>query len=283
MPATKQQARRARAQLEASPWAERVGRLGLCSRGLIYCVVAVIALQVAFGRSRQEIDRQGALRTIAAKPFGTAMLLALAAGFAAYALWRLTKAALGSGEGSGRASGATGLAKRAADVGRALVYVLLCWTTLRVATSHETGSGSNAKVRSWSARLMSHASGRWLVVVAGAALIVTGAVLTFRAVRQKFEKHLDMRAIPPRLRALLPAVGSVGYTARGVVAALVGVFLAHAGWTFDPNESVGIDGALKRLAHRALGPALLSAVALGHLAFGVFSFVEARWRKVLDP
>jgi hypothetical protein len=66
------------------------------------------------------------------------------------------------------------------------------------------------------------------------------------------------------------------------VAAAVGVFVAQAGLAFDPQKAVGIDGALKRLADRSYGPVLLVLVAFGLLGFGLYSFVEALFRKVLD-
>jgi hypothetical protein len=65
-----------------------------------------------------------------------------------------------------------------------------------------------------------------------------------------------------------------------VVFALVGFFLAKAAWEYDPDEAVGIDGALARLAHRAYGTWLLAAVALGLLAYAVFCLVQARYRRV---
>jgi len=67
-----------------------------------------------------------------------------------------------------------------------------------------------------------------------------------------------------------------------VVAVLIGGFVIQAAVTFDPKKAVGVDGALKRLAGEPYGPWLLAVVAVGLLSFGLFSFVEARWRKVLD-
>ncbi len=43
---------------------------------------------------------------------------------------------------------------------------------------------------------------------------------------------------------------------------------------------MGIDGALRRLAERSYGPALLVLVACGLAAYGLYSFAEARYRRV---
>jgi hypothetical protein len=265
-----------------SPWAERIGRLGLCSRGAIYCVVFALALQVAFGPDNNDLDRRGALRSIAHQPLGKVALVVLAVGFASYAAWRLLKAATGAGEGGGKQHGGKGAVKRLADVGRALIYLSLLVSTVKLLAHSSPGGGGDKEAQDWSARFMEHASGRWLVVAAGAALVVTGVVLLVRAFMQKFDKHLDMAQMTRWQRTWLPRLGTVGYAARGVVAGLVGAFVVQAGLAFDAHKAVGIDGALKRLAHWTFGPAYLTVIAVGLLAFGLFSFVEARWRKILD-
>ena len=61
---------------------------------------------------------------------------------------------------------------------------------------------------------------------------------------------------------------------------LIGLFVIIAAADFDAEESVGVDGALKKIVEQPFGPAMLVVVALGLLCFGLFSFVEARYRKI---
>ena len=77
-------------------------------------------------------------------------------------------------------------------------------------------------------------------------------------------------------------MGAVGYTVRGVVAGVIGWFVLRAALEFDPREAVGVDGALKRMLDESWGRPLVLVLSLGLLAFGLFSFVEARYRKVLE-
>jgi hypothetical protein len=266
---------------ERNTWLERAGRIGLCARGVVYCVAAAIAVQIALGRGGR-VDRQGALKSVADEPLGRLLLVVLAVGFASYAAWRFAKAAAGAGEEAGRQTGGADVLERLADTGRGLVYVSLLYSTIRLLTSGSAGANSDQEAKSWSARLMSHEAGRWLVMGAGAVLVVVGVVLVMRALAQKFERHLKVEEMLAWERTWLPRLGTLGYAARGVVAATVGVFVIQAGATFDPQKAVGVDGALKRLADRPYGPVLLVLVAAGLLAFGLFSFVEARWRRVLD-
>ena len=80
-------------------------------------------------------------------------------------------------------------------------------------------------------------------------------------------------------RSAVVNLGMVGGVARGVVFALAGVFLITAAVRFAPAKAEGIDGTLRAFAHTPLGPVLLILVALGLVAFGLFSWCEARWRR----
>src|SRR5581483_9729327 len=162
-------------------------------------------------------DRQGALKSVADEPLGHALVAILAAGFAAYALWRFAKAAAGAGEGTGHETGGAGVAKRLADVGRGVIYVGFLYAAIRLLATGAAGGGSDQEAKTWSARLMAHGGGEWLVAAAGAAIVVTGVVLVVRAFAQKFEDHLDMTQMSGWKRTWLPQLGTAGYTARGVV------------------------------------------------------------------
>jgi hypothetical protein len=74
--------------------------------------------------------------------------------------------------------------------------------------------------------------------------------------------------------------GVVGYGARAVVFALIGIFILRAAREYDPNEAVGLDGALQKLANQTFGPFLLGIVAAGLAAYGLFYLVKAVYREV---
>jgi len=69
-----------------------------------------------------------------------------------------------------------------------------------------------------------------------------------------------------------------GNVARGVVFILIGGLVVDAGWTYDPQKSRGLDGALKTLAGTTAGPYLLMIVAIGLLAYVLYSLMESRYR-----
>ena len=270
------------AEQEVRRWTEPAGRFGLAARGFVYCVAGVIAVAVAFGERDERIDRRGALEVLARQRYGSVVLVLLIAGFAGYAAWRFVRAATGAREGGKERDGPAGWMRRAGDVGAGAIYVTLLVAAVRILAHQDPGDEGDRRARSWSARLLDHQGGRIVIVLVGLGFLTAGVVLCARGLRQRFERHLRVSDMHGWQRRWLPLLGIVGYAARGAVVALVGVFLVQAALTYDASKAVGFDGALHRLADRAYGPAALVLVALGLLAFGLFSFVEARWRKVLD-
>ena len=47
-----------------------------------------------------------------------------------------------------------------------------------------------------------------------------------------------------------------------------------------PDEAGGLGGAVETLARQPFGPYSLGTVALGLVAYGVFMFVMARYRRI---
>ena len=145
------------------------------------------------------------------------------------------------------------------------------------------GGGSSERAqRGWTARLLAHGWGEWLVGLVGVGLVVGAVALVVMGVREDFAHKLETAGMRPWQRTWLPRLGVFGWVARGVVFGLIGVFVVRAALDHDPRQSVGVDGALHRLASAPLGPLLLSAVAVGIAAYGAYSLVEARWRRVLE-
>jgi hypothetical protein len=264
---------------EASEYA---GRAGLGARGIVYCAAAVLAARVALGSSGERVDKEGAIAGVARQPFGSALVVVLIAGFLGYAVWRVARAITGASEGGSQRTGASGAAKRALDLGRAGLYVVLAWTALRFLVDAPASDGANEREREWTARLLDEPYGEWIVGLAGAVLIGIGAWFVVRGVRQDFTEKLDLSDAPPMLRAPFTWLGTAGHVARGAVVGAIGWFVIAAAVDYDPEEAVGVDGALKRMLGEPWGRPAVVAVAIGLAAFGLFSFVEARYRKVLE-
>jgi hypothetical protein len=268
-------ARRSTARLRDSRWVERAGRFGHVAKGVSYALIAVLALQVAFGDRRRTSDRQGVLREIAGQPFGTGVLVALAVGFFGYALWQIFRTVL---DRTDDGSDAKGLAKRAHHAVVGAVYIASGVAAVALAVGSRAGTSGNERAET--ARVLDWPLGQWIVGGVGLALLVYGLYNLYRAMTKKFRKDLYEGAMGGETRKWMVRTGVVGHAARGVVFAMVGFFLTKAAVEYDPDEAVGIDGALAKLADQGYGTWLLAAVALGLLAYAVFCLVQARYRRV---
>ncbi|MDQ1709460.1 MAG: hypothetical protein QOG49_845, partial [Frankiaceae bacterium] len=51
-------------------------------------------------------------------------------------------------------------------------------------------------------------------------------------------------------------------------------------WTHNAHKASGLDGALRRLLAVSYGRPLVGLLALGLIAFGIFSLVEAKYRRI---
>ena len=69
--------------------------VGLIAYGVVYLLIAWIALQLAWGGTSEQASQQGALQELASKPFGTALLWIVAIGLFALVIWRAMELAYG--------------------------------------------------------------------------------------------------------------------------------------------------------------------------------------------
>src|SRR4051812_24169163 len=183
---------RARETVHENPWPQRLGRIGLASRGVVYCVVALLAVQIAVGDTNRSADAQGAFRSLASQPLGRALLALLAVGFIGYALWRFAAATLEREK----------LTTRLVDVGAGLIYVALLVTDVRLLLGSRTKS-SDEETRTWTSRLLAHDWGPPLVIAAGAVVIVVGIGLAWWAMKRRFLEHIKDEEMGERARAVV--------------------------------------------------------------------------------
>ncbi|MFH9657100.1 DUF1206 domain-containing protein [Streptomyces sp. NPDC017248] len=254
-------------------------RAGFAARGLIYVLVAVIALQIAFGGAGhgRQADRGGALGELAERPFGSVLLWAVGVALAGMALWRLSEAVFG---GSG--TDGSKLSKRVTALFRAVFYGFVSYSVLAYAAG-DRGSGSGSSDRHTddvTARVLEWPGGQWLLGLAGAGVVIAGLWIAGRAVLRKFRKHLRTGAMSPRVRPVVEFLGVTGGATRGIVFAAAGVFAVVAAVRHQPGQARGMDDTLRGFRDLPAGPWLLTLVALGLAAFGLFSWCSARWRDL---
>ncbi|MGW6746523.1 DUF1206 domain-containing protein [Streptomyces sp. NPDC055025] len=253
-------------------------RWGFAARGVLYLLIGVLALQIAFGGGEgKQADRGGALAEVAEQPMGSVLLWALGFGLTGMALWRLSEALFGAAGPDGHKTG-----KRLLSAGRAVFYGFVAYSVLAFAAG-DAGSGSGSsdqQSRDITARALEIPGGRWIVGIAGVGIAGAGVWIGTRAALRKYHKHLKLSRMSRREKRFVDVTGVAGGAARGVLFAAVGVFVVRAAVAYEPDEAKGLDDTLRSFAGTPAGPWLLGAVAVGLALFGIFSFMMARRRTV---
>jgi len=258
----------------AAPAGRALVTVGLITYGIVHVLIAWIALQLAWGGGGGggggEASQQGAMAQLAGNPVGVVVLWVTAVGMAALVVWQVSEAINGYRDESDKGKR---LRRRLGSVGRAVVYAVLAWTAFQFAVgSGDRSSGSGQQTVS--ARLMSVPAGRILVVAIGVGILAIGARNVWRGVAKKFTHDLRGGVGQATIR-----LGMVGFVAKGIALGVVGVLFAYGGITHDPSKAGGTDQALRSLLELPFGQILLTLVALGIAAFGIYCFVWARHAK----
>jgi hypothetical protein len=269
-------------QAANSDWAERLARIGFAARGVVYLIVGVIALQIAYSTdASNEASKDGALREIAKKPMSGPLLIALAIGMVGYILWRLSEAAWGKRDEEDERKRT---AKRLGSAAKAALYGAFLVSTLRfirlgpdAGGQHRTGG---APEDSWTAKALDVPGGRILVGVVAIVLIGAAGWIAYRGLAQKFEKRLDTSEMTPVTGRAVDVVGTVGLAGRGAIVGLAGFLLLRAALDYDPTKASGVDATLRVVAQQTYGKVLLTAIAVGIMAYGLYSWAEARYREL---
>jgi hypothetical protein len=249
-----------------------LARAGLVARGVVYGIIGVLALELALGEGGKATNQEGALQTIAHQSFGKALLVLVAIGLGGYALWRLIRAIVGHGAEQ-RDSGF----ERISALDSGIAYGILCITAIEILTSSAGGSGSPQET---TGGVLGWTGGTVIVAIAGAVLIGVAVYQAYKGLARKFLEDAKTGEMSEGVEKGYTALGVFGHVARAVIFALIGYGLIKAAVDYNPKQAVGLDGALRELAHASYGPVLLGAVAAGLAGFALYSIVDARYRKV---
>jgi uncharacterized protein DUF1206 len=251
--------------------------MGFVARGLTYGLIGGIAIALALGAGRQagSPDQEGAMTLIARAPLGKVALIAVAAGLAAYALWKVGLAIVGSGPEGG---GGSQFTDRIGNLIGGLAYLALFLVSLRILLGH--GANQSQQERKTTAGVLGWPGGRLLVAIAGGCLVAAAIYQAYTAVRGSFAQDNKLSEMSRAERELFLRIGRIGLSARALVLGLIGYFLIRTAIDFRPSSGIGVDGALSAVHRQPFGNFLLAIAATGLLVFAIFSFFEARYQRL---
>ncbi|SEP15723.1 DUF1206 domain-containing protein [Trujillonella endophytica] len=257
------------------PVLRALARAGLVAYGLLHLLIAWLAVQLARGVGAADADQTGALQTVADGPGGRLLLWAIGLGLLCLALWQAGEVLLwwrGLLDDRHRLRTALVCARCLA---KAVVYAALGVTGLLFAAG--AGYQADERLRELTDDTLEVPGGTLAVQAVAVAVVALGLYTLARGVTGGFMRDIDLPAAPDRWEPAIEVAGRVGYLAKGVAFALVGVLLWRAARSADVSTATGLDGAMTAMAHTGAGPWLLAAVAAGFAAFGLYALARARY------
>jgi hypothetical protein len=255
-----------------------LARSGYAARGVVYLIVGTFAFMAGIG-SGETVGTKGAIQQLLGQPFGETLLWIMVVGLVAYVAWRLTQA-IADPEGHG--TDGKGLLIRAGLIGSAVAYTLLALFTLGLLGSSigESSGGGGSGSGDFLSGLLGWKYSNYLVYIVALIPLGVGIAHIIKGWKAKFEKYFYasedvMRWVRPISRA--------GLIARGVAFLIVAGMLFSGGARYEPTDPPGLEDALNALQSLPFGAFWLSLVGLGLVAFALYSFSEAIWRRIDMP
>jgi hypothetical protein len=251
-------------------WIRPLARAGYAARGFVYLIVGFFAVLAAFGIS-SERDTEGALLQVLRQPFGTALVWLMIVGLVGFVIWRFVQAVYNT-DGHGR--GARGLAVRAGLLASAFTYATLALYSLSLIGVSSDGSNEPVVASAIEATV----GARWVALLLGLVFAGTAIAHFWKAASGKYKERFpaDEEAM-----ALIHPVSMIGLTARGFVFAVIAVlFFVRFRRADGGGEPPGLKEAFEFIQALPFGGALLATLGAGLLAFALYSFAEARWRRI---
>lgn len=256
------------------PWMEKAARAGFIMSGVVHLLIGWIALQVGFGTGSGNADQSGALSTLAQAPGGMIMLWAGGIAMLALMIWFAAEAWFGSKQENDTKDLVKHVVK---SVGKAVVYAALGVTALRFATGSSSDSGEQTS--EVTAMFLGNPVGRALIGLVGLVVIGIGVYHIVKGATRKFEEDLRTTGGGNVGKAVV-IIGMVGYIAKGLALAGVGVLFGWAAIGADPDKATGMDGAIKQMATLPAGTVLLALVGIGLIMYGIYSILRSRYASM---
>lgn len=268
-----------RAWLRVAPLgalAELACRAGYLARGFIYLSIGIMAVAAALDLTPKAQGSRGALEAWAHWPFGVVLLWLAGLGLYAFAGWRLLQSVF---DADRQGDSLRAIGSRLGQAVSGVVYGALGVSVFGLIDTLEdlTETDDQAQTRQAVATVLGLPGGELLIAAAGLFILGAGLGNIIQVFGRDFCKPLACDAVIGRWA---PWVGRAGYLGRGVAFLPVGALMLAAGLKTRSQEATGIGGALQMMEGQPHGDALMTTVALGLIAFGVFAFIEARYRRI---
>lgn len=246
---------------------QTLAKMGYVARGAVYLVIGGLAVMAALGKGGETTDSKGAIIEIMHQPFGTFLLIVLVIGLFGFVLWRMVQAVKDT---DAHGTSAKGIAVRIALFASAISHGLLALWTVKLLLGNENRSQDGEQ-------FLATDLGQIIIGLAGLAFVGTGLAHIYKGWTASFERYM---CIPHDKNMWARPLCQFGLISRGIVWCIVAWFCITSALSAKSGEIKGIVDALELLRESSYGIWLFGIVAAGLFAFGVYSILQAMYRKI---
>lgn len=252
-----------------------VARGGYAARGVLYLIIGIFALLAALDSTRAK-DSHRSLEALLSQPFGYVLVGLVVAGLLAFAAWRVLQAIR---DVDHHGTEIKGWVIRAGLLAGGVANGALAFFALGLLVSgiRSSGNSGGGQTKDLLAHLLSWEHSNLLVYLIALVPLGVGIAHIIKGWKATFEKYFE--ADEDVMRYVRP-VSRFGLIARGVVFIEIALLLMISGSTYQAMDPPGMKEALDALQNLPAGGLILMVMALGMIAFSVYSLSEAAWRKI---
>lgn len=256
-------------------WIEPIARFGYASKGVVYLIVGLLAIPVAFGIGNTSVGTSDALQIIVTQPFGKFLLTVVAVGLVSYSVWRFIQAFVDPEHQGGNAKR---VFPRLGYAISGMSYASLAVTAIQIIAG--AGKLRSSWRQDWTALLLAQSFGQLLLAIAGALVMGVGVSFVYIAFTAKFRQRLRLIEMSDVYIKWATGIARFGTTARGVAFSVIGLLLIQSAVQSDPEEVQGLGGALQTLAEEPFSRGLLVVISVGFVAYAIHLLILARYRRI---
>lgn len=260
------------------PFVKKIARLGFYTKGFLFIVVGILAVMVATGQRGGELtDPTGALARVAKLDFGKILLMIFIAGAVSHGFWNILR---GMADVDDAGKNWRGIIQRCIAFGVGIFYLWLSYSAFNILVTENVETGSGEVQRTIAQIFLALPLGAVLLFLIGLTTIGAGIHECYSGISGKYQENFRLFTLEKSQMRIINILGYFSFTARAIIFCLVGYFFISAAINYNPNEAIGIDGALAVLADTYYGKTILFITAAGLVCHGVLSLYEARFRRI---
>jgi len=252
---------------------KKIARTGLVAKGIIYAIIGILTFLAAINMGGQKAGKLKVLDFLEKQTFGNLLLIIIGIGLLCYAFWCIFQS-IKDPENIG--SQKKGKIKRTGFFISGLLYLGVGIFAFISAFGSSSGSGESGKKNS----LLASDFGLVTLGIVGVIIIGVGIYQFTKVNKDKFEKYFSSKALSEKKRRkIIYNTAYLGLASRGVIFLIIGFFAVKASVSSDPEKIKTTSDVFSFLEKSFYGSWLLGIVAIGMVAYAIYTFMLAKYRR----